>query len=47
MGHADIRTTEAYLHVMDKSLADVTSPLDQTVDKASTNTIDGIHQLNT
>lgn len=29
MGHADIRTTEVYLHVMDKSFSDVESPLDQ------------------
>ncbi|MGD9009830.1 MAG: integron integrase [Desulfobacteraceae bacterium] len=29
MGHSDIRTTEVYLHVMDKSLADVESPLDR------------------
>jgi integron integrase len=29
MGHADIRTTEVYLHVMDKSLAGVESPLDR------------------
>lgn len=36
MGHADIRTTEAYLHVMDKSLADVASPLDR---------MSGLHNL--
>ena len=33
MGHADVKTTEIYTHVMRKDLAAVTSPLDQLVGK--------------
>ncbi len=29
MGHADVKTTEIYTHVMQKDLAAVLSPLDQ------------------
>jgi site-specific recombinase XerD len=28
MGHADVKTTERYTHVMDKDIARITSPLD-------------------
>ena len=28
MGHADVKTTEIYTHVMEKSLSDISSPLD-------------------
>jgi site-specific recombinase XerD len=28
MGHADVKTTEIYTHVMEKNISDVKSPLD-------------------
>ena len=29
MGHADVKTTEIYIHVMKKDIDDIQSPLDQ------------------
>ena len=29
MGHADVKTTEIYTHVMEKDISAVLSPLDQ------------------
>ena len=31
MGHADVKTTEIYTHVMDKDLSVVVSPLDSLI----------------
>ena len=28
MGHADVKTTELYMHIMDKDISQLTSPLD-------------------
>ena len=35
MGHADVKTTEIYTHVMAKDISFVSSPLDRLIENAS------------
>ncbi|MFZ0611978.1 MAG: tyrosine-type recombinase/integrase, partial [Desulfobacterales bacterium] len=35
MGHADVKTTEIYTHVMEKDVLVVSSPLDRLIENAS------------
>ncbi|MFZ1202556.1 MAG: tyrosine-type recombinase/integrase, partial [Desulfobacterales bacterium] len=35
MGHADVKTTEIYTHVMEKDISVVSSPLDRLTKNAS------------
>ena len=35
MGHADVKTTEIYTHVMAKDISAVSSPLDRLIEKAT------------